>query len=292
MKKKKPKKNKKIRSKKLRRFTPLEQQHIRDLADLLGGLLPATSRGDYCLQKIAAKSRLGKYFDSSLGNKKKQFIYFIQQVYGRHKVKFKTIVNNILAEAIEWRRNQGRPILRKEADTLKDKLYAIGIDLRKEIDVLNLPVDRPKITPPPVPVKQALEKIGLHPLLLDKAFPLFRDGHLNESVRKSGEILEAFIIRNSGVNGKYGRDLAATAFNASNPVIDISGYHNSDILNSTDEKEGFMYLCMGAMHWCKNIMGHSDVDQLSPADAASRIIMVSHLLEVSESKLNKADTEE
>ncbi|MFZ2985961.1 MAG: hypothetical protein WA083_04555, partial [Candidatus Moraniibacteriota bacterium] len=97
MKKKTAKRKNKIKKKKLRRFTPLEQQHIRDLADLLGSLLPATSRGDYCLQKIATNSRLGKYFDSSLGNKKKQFIYFIQQVYGRHKVKFKTIVNNILA---------------------------------------------------------------------------------------------------------------------------------------------------------------------------------------------------
>ncbi len=289
--KKKAKKTRKIRKKKLRRFTPLEQQNIRDLADLLGNFLPATSRGDYCLQKIATKIRLGKYFDLKLGNKKKQFNYFIQQVYGRHKVKFKTLVNNILAEAVEWRRNQGRPILRQEVDSLKGKLYALGIDLRKEIDALNLPVDRPKITPPPVPVKQTLEKIGLHPLLLDKAFPLFRDGYLNESVRKSGEILETFIIRSSGIKGKYGRDLAANAFNASNPVINISGYHNSDTLNPTDEKEGFMYLCMGAMHWCKNIMGHNDVDQLSPADAASRIIMISHLLEVAESQFNKATSE-
>lgn len=277
----------KIRKKRLRRYSPSEQQNIRDLAEIFGGLLPATSRGDYCLQKIATKERLGKYFNSKLSNKKKQFVYFIEQVYGRHPIKFKSIINNILADAIERRRKQGNPVLRQEADLLKEKLYALKIDLRKEIDNLNLPKDRPKITPPPVSVKQALEKIGLHPHLLDKVFPLFCDGHLNEAVRKSGEIFESFIIRSSGIKGKYGRDLVANAFNPQNPMINIAGYHNSDILNETDEKEGFLYLSMGAMQWCKNIMSHNDVEQLSPSDAASRIIIISHLLEVVEIQFDK-----
>jgi len=278
------KKNKKKRTNPLRRFSPLEHQNIRNLSDLFCKLLPATSRGDYCLEKIARKEGLGKYFNYKLGNKRKQFIFFIQNTYGRHPVKFKKIVNNVLAEAVEWRRLKGDPILRPEAELLKELLLTIGINLRKEIDELKLPTQRPKITPPPIFVKQALEKFGLHPSLLDEVLPLFSDGYLNEAVRKAGEIYELLAIKASGlgVAKKYGRDLMASVFNSSNPIIDISGYHKSEILNPVDEKEGYMYLAMGAMHWCKNIMGHGDADQLSPADAASRIIMVSHLIEVAE----------
>ncbi len=283
----KTKKPKTIRTKRLRRYTPAEQQIILNLSEALGGILPATSRGDFCLQKIAIKNRLGKYFDSKLGNKKKQFSYFIQQVFGRHPIKFKRIINDVLAEAVERRRQKGQPILRDEADFLKLKLYKLGIDLKTEIDELNLPKDRPKITPPPIHIKQSIDKIGLHQLLLDKVSPLFCDGHLNEAVRKSGEIFESHITRISGVNDKYGRDLVTTVFNVNNPILDVSGYHSSDIISGNDEKEGFLYLSMGIMSWCKNIMGHGDVEQLAPSEAASRIIIISHLLEVIDKQLSK-----
>lgn len=280
--------NKKVKKatkprKRLSRITPRKQQAIMDLADSLGLLLPATSRGEYCLQKIAKDNALAKFFKTDLGNKKKQFVYFIQQVHSRHPRKFKSLVNNILAEAVERRRSKGNPLLRDEADTLKSRLYELDIDLRREIDELSLPHERPKITPPPVHVKMVLEKFGLHPLLLESVLPLFSDGYLNEAVRKAGEIFEVYISKMSNTRGKYGRDLVTTVFSASNPIIDIAGYHKSQILNPIDEKEGYLYLAMGAMHWCKNITGHGDVDQLSPVDAASRVILISHLLEVVDS---------
>lgn len=268
------------RTKPLRRYSPREQQNINDLADTLKELLPATSQGDYCLLKKSKKVGLGKYFNAKLGNKKKQFVYFILQVYGRHPRKFKRFVNDILAEAVDWRRGKGNPVLKQEADLLKDRLFALGINLKKEIDSLSLPTERPKITPPPIHIKQALEKFGLHPLLLDKVLPLFVDGHLNESVRKAGEVYETFIKKCNPTNKKYGRQLISEIFNPKNPIQDVAGYHNSKILDPNDEREGYMFLAMGSIHWCKNVMGHSDVDQLSPSDAAARIILLSHLLEV------------
>ena len=290
----KPKKYCKNRNKKprLKRFSPREQQYLRALADSLSALIPATSKGDFCLEKIAKKTGMGKYFDIRLSNKRKQFIYFIQQVHGRHQRKFKTITNDILAESVEWRRNKGEPILRAEADTLKTNLSAVGVDLRKEIDDLNLPVERPKITPPPAHIKFALEKFGLHPSLLEKVLPLFADGYLNEAVRKAGEIYETYAIKmsGSGIGKKYGRDLMATVFNSNNPIIKIAGYHNSSIMDPADEREGYMYLAMGAMHWCKNIVGHGDIDQLSPVDASSRIILISHLLEVAETQTRNQES--
>jgi hypothetical protein len=68
-------------------------------------------------------------------------------------------------------------------------------------------------------------------------------------------------------------------------------YHGSEITNSMDEKEGFMLVAMGAMQWCKNVVGHGNVDQLPPQEAASRIIIISHLLEVIDSVLARREKE-
>lgn len=283
------KKNYTKTKKRLRRYTPKEQQLIKYLADSLAELLPATSQGDFCLSKIAKKTGLGKYFNTKLSSKRKQFAYFIQQVYGRHSRIFKTLLNNILADSVEWRRSKGNPILREEAEKLKTNLMFLNIDLRNEIDDLNLPTDRPKITPPPIHIKQTIEKFGLHPSLLKVVLPLFNDGYINEAVRKSGEIFEATVMKNHPGLNKYGNDLMSTVFSPTNSLHNVSGYHSSVILNPTDEREGYMFLTMGAMHWCKNIMGHGDVDQLAPVDAATRIMLISHLLEVFDKTLESSN---
>lgn len=275
-------KKKIIRKKTVRvkRFTPREQQNINDLACSLSLLMPATSRGSFCLEKILKKEKLGKYFDKKLPNKKSQFKKFITQVFGRYPRKFKKIINNTLADSINWRVKKGDPVLKGEIEKLNGFLLNLKIDLKKEISELNLPLERPKITPPPIFVKQIIEKIGINPLLMDKVIPLFNDGHLNEAVRKAGEIFETRIKAINPSVKSYGRDLVSKVFNTQSPLINISGYHKSLVLDPNDEKEGYMYLSMGAMHWCKNIMGHSDVDQLDPKDAITRIMLISHLLDV------------
>jgi hypothetical protein len=125
--------------------------------------------------------------------------------------------------------------------------------------------------------------------LHEKVIPLFNDGYVNEAVRKAGEIFETAVIKWSGVRGKYGRDLMAHVFNKDSPMIDVSMYHGSEIANPMDEKEGFMLVAMGAMQWCKNVVGHGDVDQLAPQDAAARIILISHLIEVADVTIKKSE---
>jgi uncharacterized protein (TIGR02391 family) len=274
-----------------RRYSARQQQIIKDLAEMLGKLLPATSRGNFSLQSLAKQKKLSKFFNAKLPSKRQQFEYFIKEVHRSRPRTLKPFINDILAEAVIKRRTKGDPILRPEADALKAKLYEFGIDLRKEIDELELPHTRPNITPPPQVIQQALEQIGLHKSLLPKVLSLFKDGYVNEAVRKAGEIFEAEITRWSGITGRYGRDLITHVFNKDNPVIDISKYHGCDISNPIDEKEGFMFVAMGTMQWCKNIVGHGDVDQLPPHDAASRIILVSHLLDVVEKVLLKKKSE-
>lgn len=292
--KKKTKKVRKVitstkkKSQSRRRYSPREQQVIQDLADMLGKFVPATSQGNFSLQSIAKDKGLGKYFDEKLSSKKKQFIYFIQKVHANHPRTLKPFINDILADAVEKRRVRGNPILRPEADALKDKLMEFGIDLCKEIDELELPTTRPNITPPPQVIQQAVERIGLHQLLLPQVLPLFKDGYVNEAVRKAGEILEAAVLRWSGVRGRMGRDLMSHVFNKDNPIIDVSMYHGSEISNAMDEREGFMLVAMGTMQWCKNTVGHGDVGQLPPHEGASRIILVNHLIEVIEIVISRA----
>lgn len=274
-----------------RRYSPREQQIIQDLADRLGRLIPATSQGSFSLQRIAKEKNLNKFFVEKLTSKKKQFIHFISSVHRTHPRTLKSLINDILAESVTRRRTQGNPILRPEADALKEKLLEFNIDLTREIDELELPQTRPNITPPPQVVVQAVERLGLHQLLLSQVLPLFKDGYVNEAIRKAGEVLETAVTKWSGVRGRFGRDLMAHVFNKDAPLIDVSTYHGSEITNSMDEKEGFMFVAMGAMQWCKNVVGHGNVDQLPPQEAASRIIIISHLLEVIDSVLARRDTE-
>ncbi len=269
-----------------RRYTPREQQLINDLADMLGKLLPATSQGPFSLQSIAKQKGLAKFFPVKL-SKKKQFVYFITKVHGKHPRTLKRIINDVLADAVERRRTQGNPVLRAEADAFKEKLSAFGINLTHEIEELNFDVTRPKITPPPIVIQQSVERLGIHPLLLSQVLPLFKDGYVNEAVRKAGEIFETEIMRWSGVRGRTGRGLMSHVFDKDNPIIDIALYHGSEILNPVDEREGFMLTAMGAMHWRKNTLGHAVVDQLPPHEGASRIIFLSHLLEVVDSVMKR-----
>ncbi|MFA5132226.1 MAG: TIGR02391 family protein [Candidatus Paceibacterota bacterium] len=273
-----------------KRYSPRQQQVIQDLAEMLGKLLPATSRSPFCLQKIAKNKGLSKYFLEGQ-SKKKQFTHFISAVHKAHPKTLKRLINDILADCIIRCRSQGNPWLRPEADLFKEKLLEFGIDLRKEIDELELPITRPAITPPNPVILQSLQGIGLHKTLLSDVIPLFKDGYMNESVRKAGEITETEIMRWSGVHGQFGRNLMAQVFNKDTPLIDVSRYHGSAIANPMDEKEGFMLVAMGAMQWCKNIVGHGNVDQLPPHEAASRIIMLSHLLEVVDKTVAKKQAE-
>ncbi|HEY4507742.1 MAG TPA: TIGR02391 family protein [Candidatus Paceibacterota bacterium] len=277
--KKRRKKAKVTAAPKRRRYTPREQQVIKDLAQMLGDIVPATSRGEFSLQSIAKRKGLGKFFKEELSSKSKQFAHFITELQRHRPRTLKVLVNDILADAVEKRRLKGNPILRPEADALKAKLLEFGVNLSKEMDELNLPTTRPNITPPPKVILQSLNGIGLHPLLMPEVLTLFAEGHINEAVRKSGEKLEAAVMRWSGER-QTGRSLMATVFNKDTPKIDVALYHGSEIANPIDEREGFMLVAMGTMQWCKNIVGHGDVAQMPPHEGAARIIMVSHMMQV------------
>jgi hypothetical protein len=103
---------------------------------MIGKLIPATSRGDYSLERLAKERGLSRYFLGKLSSKQKQFIHFISKVHSHRPRTLKIIINDILADAVQRRRAKGDPILRPEADALKASLLEFGIDLEREIDEL------------------------------------------------------------------------------------------------------------------------------------------------------------
>ena len=129
-------------------------------------------------------------------------------------------------------------------------LKSLSINFTKEIDELNLPVERPRIVPPPVEYQKILEKASLHPLLLPECLGLYKDGYINESVRKSLEKLEKYVQDVTGQRDLIGKDLMVQTFNEANqPKIKVTPLiSKSDIA----QQEGFRYLNMGLMLYWRN----------------------------------------
>lgn len=281
----KPRKTpKKTTRKATRRFTAAEVQSIRDLAEQLGKLISLSGyRSSFSLETIAKEFRLQKYLGSKKGaNKKEVFADFIKKVHGSHPRTLKKIVRHILPIAIEKRHLKGDPVLKAEADALSETLMKIGVDLKKEIDELDLPTERPKVVPPPIAVQKVLETMPLHPQLLPDCKDMFVNGHVNESVRKALEKFEKTVQDLTNMHDKMGSDLMAQAFGDTNPKIKFS---KLETLQEKNEQKGIRFYTMGMMQWWRNNLSHGDEEQLDHHDAVGRLISISNLFHKLDSRL-------
>lgn len=276
MKKKKRKVKKKVKQRtQVRRFTAGDIQNIRNLADMLGKLVPYSGyRSSFTIKKIAEKNKLKKYLPSKEGNKKEAIAHFIRNVHKDHPRTLKKIIREILPISVERRHGQGNPILLEESNTLGEQLRLLDIDLIKEIKELNLPKSRPTIVPPPYDIQEILKKFSLHPYLMPDCQNLFIDGHINESVRKALEKYETYVQKKSGLT-EIGPSLMSKAFTIKGPVIKLNSLRTESEQN---EQQGFMYLSMGAMQWWRNTLSHGDEEQIPHHDALGRLFLVSNLL--------------
>lgn len=257
-----------------RRFTAVDIQNIRILAEMLGELIPYSGRGNFNLQNIAKKFSLTKCFPSKHHNKKETFSFFIQDVLKKRPRMMKKLIREIIPKAIERRHKQGNPILLKEADALGEHLFKIGIDLKKEIRSLRLPKERPNVVPPPYDIQEMLKKFELHPSLMPECQKLFLDGHINESVRKALEKFEVYVQKKSSLK-IIGKDLMGKAFSLSRQTVKLNALSTESEKN---EQEGFMYISMGAMQWWRNTLSHGDEKQISHHEALGRLFLISNLL--------------
>lgn len=267
---------KKKRSKNL---SPVMVQNIRDVSEILGNMIPATSQFGKGLSfvSIAKEYRLTKFLSNNNNNKKDKISGFIKKLIQKNKTRtLKKIISEKIPLAIEKRYNNGNPILFEEANNLSLKLKLIGVDLIKEINDLNLPTDRPKIIPPTKNIKDALKSISMHQILLPECEKLFNEGNLNESVRKSLEKLENYVKLKTGVV-TIGTDLMATVFNPSDPKIKLND-PGWDGKRQKGLQDGFKFLNMGLMGFWRGLLSHGDEQQITHQDAISVLGIVSSVL--------------
>ena len=183
-------------------LTTAEKQGVRNLAEMLGNLIPLSGyRSSFSLTNVAKENKLSKYLPQKTSNKKEAFSIFLEKVICYKPRTLKKIVREILPKAIEKRHREGNPVLEDEANKLSEQLFTLGVDLKKEIAELKLPKERPRIVPPPIAIQKILESFVLHPTMMPDCKEMFTQGHINESVRKALERFEKTIqdsIQNDG----------------------------------------------------------------------------------------------
>ncbi len=251
-------------------------QDLRKLADQAGEIIPATAFGNnaFCFKKIASDAHLRKYWPNL--SKKEAIFSFLKEVYRRHRKTFYKIFRENLARGIERRRKNGKLVLAAEILELNATLKSLGVDLESEILALNLPKDMPTIVPPPPEFRAMVDKIGLHPFLLPDCSDLFKNGHLNESVRKGLEKYEVYVQKKSSLT-TIGTDLMGKAFNEKTPFVRITHLNSKRGIALQD---GFKLLSMGAMGFWRNYLSHGDEKQILHQEALAILGVISHMMNV------------
>lgn len=209
-----------------------------------------------------------------MANKKEAVSVFLEKIVQYKSRTIKILLRDILSPAIEHRHGQGDPVLEQEAIALAEILDSIGIDMKKEILALCLPRERPKVVPPPIQIQHMLDNLGLHPFLLPDCLKLFKDGHINETVRKA---LEKFEVAAQKISSsiKYSKDLIGEVFSEKSPLIKLNALQSREEIN---DQGGFKFISMGIIVWWRNNLSHGDVPTLDHLDAVGRLLLVSNLL--------------
>lgn len=98
-----------------------------------------------------------------------------------------------------------------------------------------------------------LDKLNLHPRVLDVSRDLFLDGYHWEAVFAAAKALVNYVKERSGKHDLDGAPLVRAVFSRSSPILAFN-----DLANQTDldEQEGMMHLYEGAVLGIRNPGGH------------------------------------
>jgi uncharacterized protein (TIGR02391 family) len=184
------------------------------------------------------------------------------------------IIENI-SPAIARRYKNGNPVVKAEIESLNGLLMSLGHDVSRDLFSLDLPEDRPAIVPPAPEMQRALDRMSLNQVLLPECLKLFKDGHLNDSVRKALEKFEKLIQTHSSLT-TIGVNLMEKAFDKDKPLVVISSEQND--ARRKGLQEGFQRIAMGAMGYWRNYCSHNDENQMPPQDAFAILATISHLI--------------
>ncbi len=189
------------------------------------------------------------------------------------QTKEKKLVLEIVRRGVLWKAGKGQTVTGEQLKAVIAPMEALGFKIRREIEAIEIP-EPSSVRPPSRDLLTALDRLDLHPALQDDITEMFRDGHLNEAVRKALERFEKLIQDTIDDHRTSGRDLMARAFGGDPPPIPLNGLKTA---NDRSEQEGFRFLTMGAMSGMRNLYSHGDVPQMSATDAIERLAFVSLL---------------
>jgi len=99
-----------------------------------------------------------------------------------------------------------------------------------------------------------LEKLNLHPRILDVARDLFLDGYHWEAVFAAAKALVNYIKERSGRHDLDGAPLVRGVFSRNNPILVFNELKDQ---TDFDEQEGMMHLYEGAVLGIRNPGGHT-----------------------------------
>jgi len=255
-------------------LTAKKRQDIRFVAELLGNIIPGTSRGSFSFQNISLQRKITKKYWTEGKNKKEQISNFLLNIYRYHPNLIYKIIRENISKGIERRHKAGAPVLKEEITSLDQSLKRLGINCTKELFELNLPEERPDIVPPPYEYQEMLKKVSLETDISDKSKQLFIDGHINESVRKALEIFENKVQTLSGLDIE-GKDLMMQAFNENNPLIKVADINTRE---GKSFQEGFRFIAAGSMMFLRNKFSHGNKKQESYIDGFQMLLTANQLL--------------
>lgn len=276
------KRKKKVASKPAMVISENRKQAIFVLAEKIAVIAPATTLGKgFCVRKVAEDMGLASCWIGK-GNKRKMIGDFLVNVFRKYPRKPKKVILRLVKGGVDWSARKGLAVTRDQLDAVAADLMGLGFDLRKDLKTLTLP-DPSRVAPPPLDLAAIIDRLELHPALKDDCITMFRNGHLNEAVRKALERFEKRIQDAVSDHATIGKNLMAKAFKRDCPAIAINALTTG---NDESEQEGFMLLTMGAMAGMRNLYSHGDVDTMSAMDALERLAFVSLLFKRVDEALN------
>ena len=113
----------------------------------------------------------------------------------------------------------------------------------------------------------------LHPVILENAYQLFRDGHLREAVLNSITAVFDF-IRSRSSSKEDGDRLVGQVFSLKEPLLILSELESE---SGQNDQKGFMQIFSGAYQGIRNPKAHSLDHDLTEQKAAQYLIFASLL---------------
>lgn len=252
------------------RITADVRTRINALVTLIGPFLPLNHPNKHAVTftTIFRESNVDEFL---IGPTKSQALqHGFENIFRYHPRLPYTLIRKIVPAGIEYRKFKRDPITRKEIQELGDHLEILGIKIKGELARIEIDETLPIIQVPP---EELIKRLSFHPLVKEiesEPLDLFKNGHFNESVRRSAERFETSVQHLTGLND-IGKSLMGKAFSGLKPLLPLNKLKTE---NEKAFQEGYQLLAMGLMGGIRNIFSHGDENERSPEECYEMLLLI------------------